>query len=101
MLKNQCWVSLPCRGDRSRAGAQDSELIFTVPKEQIGRVALGLEQPGTGSLPTAISMVSEYKLSESYAEMARLMGMKRSDGSEIKGFNSEERKLSLQYRQVR
>jgi uncharacterized protein (DUF169 family) len=101
MLENQCWVSVPCRGDRSRAGAQDSELIFTVPKEQIGRVAHGLEQPGTGSLPTAISMVSEYKLSESYAEMARLMGMKRSDGSEIKGFNSEERKLSLQYRQIK
>jgi hypothetical protein len=40
-----------------------------------------------------------YKLSESYAEMARLMGMKSFDGSEIKGFDSEARKLSLQYRQ--
>jgi uncharacterized protein (DUF169 family) len=99
--KNQCWVSVPCRGDRGRAGAQDDELIFSVPREQIGRLAHGLEQPGTGAIPTGFSMVAEYKLSESYAEMARLMGMKRSDGSEIKGYGYEERKDSLQYRQVK
>jgi uncharacterized protein (DUF169 family) len=99
--KKQCWVSVPCRGDRGRAGTQDDEVIFSVPKDQIGRLAHGLEQPGTGSLPTAISMTAEYALSESYAEMARQMGMLRSDGSRIEGYSAEDRRLALQYRQVR
>jgi uncharacterized protein (DUF169 family) len=98
MKRDQCWVSIPCRGDRGRAGAQDDELIFTVPRGQIERLAEGLEQPGTGSLPTGFSMNSEYGLSESYAEMARLMGMKRSDGSEIEGHSAERRRKALQYR---
>jgi len=101
MQKNQCWVSVPCRGDRGRAGAQDDELIFSVPKNQIGRLANGLEQTGTGSIPTGFSMVAEYGLSESYAKMARLMGMTRADGTTIEGKNAEERKHALQYRQVR
>jgi len=99
--KKQCWVSVPCRGDRGRAGAQDDELIFSVPKDQIRRLTHGLEQPGTGAIPTSFSMVAEYSLSESYAKMARLMGMTRSDGSIIEGKTVEERKYSLQYRQVR
>lgn len=98
--RNQCWVAVPCRGDRGRAGAQDDEMIFSVPRDQIGRLAYGLEQPGTGSIPTGFSMVPEYGLSESYAKMARLMGMKRADGSSIKGYTAEERRLALQYRQT-
>jgi uncharacterized protein (DUF169 family) len=98
MKGDQCWVSIPCRGDRGRAGTQDDELIFTVPRSQIGRLAQGLEQPGTGSIPTGFSMKAEYGLSESYAEMARLMGMKRADGSEIEGQSAERRRKSLQYR---
>jgi uncharacterized protein (DUF169 family) len=97
--RNQCWVTVPCRGDRGRAGTQDDELIFSVPKDQIGRLAHGLEQPGTGAIPTGFSMVAEYGLSKSYAEMARLIGLKRSDGSRIKEYTAEERRLALQYRQ--
>ena len=98
LLKGKCQAAVPCRGDRGRAGAQDDELIFAVPKDKIGDLAFGLEQPGTGSLPTGFSMVPEYDLSPSYAEMARQMGQKRSDGSEIKGSSSEERRRDLQYR---
>jgi hypothetical protein len=43
-------------------------------------------------------MQPEYKLSESYAEMARLMGMKRTDGTEIQGYGKKERERDLQYR---
>ncbi len=98
LLKNECQVAVPCRGDRGRAGAQDDEMIFSVPRDQIGRLAFGLEQGGTGSLPTGFSMVPEYELSEGYAEMARQMGMKKADGSEIKGYKAEERRRALQYR---
>jgi len=98
MLKGECQAAVPCRGDRGRAGAQDDEMIFSVPREKIGDLAFGLEQEGTGTIPTRFSMTPEYKLSTSYAEMARLMGMKRADGSEIKGYTAEELRLSLQYR---
>jgi len=98
LLKNECQVAVPCRGDRGRAGAQDDEVIFSVPRDQIGRLAFGLEQEGTGRLPTGFSMTPEYELSESYAEMARQMGMRKADGSEIKGYKVEERRRALQYR---
>ena len=98
MLKGECQAAVPCRGDRGRAGAQDNEMIFSVPRDKIGDLALGLERKGTGSIPTRFSMTAEYKLSTSYAEMARLMGMRKADGSEIKGYTEEERRLSLEYR---
>ena len=98
ILENKCQVAVPCRGDRGRAGAQDNEIIFSVPKNKIEDLALGLEQEGTGSIPTTFSMKPEYELSPSYAEMARLMGMTRADGSEIKGHSEEERKRALQYK---
>jgi uncharacterized protein (DUF169 family) len=98
MLKGQCQVAVPCRGDRGRAGAQDDEMIFAVPKDQIGSLVNGLQQSEVGSIPTMFSMKPEYSLSESYAKIARLMGMKKADGSEIKGFNAQERRLSLEYK---
>jgi uncharacterized protein (DUF169 family) len=96
--EKMCQVAVPCRGDRGRAGAQDDEMIFSVPKEKIGDLALGLEHEGAGSIPTRFSMKPEYELSPSYAEMARLMRMTRADGSEIKGHSEEERRRALQYR---
>lgn len=96
MLKGQCQVAVPCRGDRGRAGAQDDEMIFAVPQNQIGRLVHGLQQSGTGAIPTRFSMKPEYRLSESYAQMARLMRMKKANGSEIAGFTAQERRLSLE-----
>jgi uncharacterized protein (DUF169 family) len=98
MLRQQCQVAIPCRGDRGRAGAQDDELIFSVPKDQIGRLAYGLQQTGTGSIPTRFSMKTEYRLSESYAKMAQLMGMKNADGTEIQGYPAKARRLALEYK---
>jgi uncharacterized protein (DUF169 family) len=98
ILKNSCYVSVPCRGDRARAGAQDDELIFSVPKDKIADLAYGLEQKGTSTIPMRFSMKAEYKLQPSYAKNARLIGMKRADGSEIQGFDEEERRFDLEYR---
>lgn len=98
LLTGKCHVAVPCRGDRGRAGAQDDELIFSVPKAQIGRLVHGLKQAGTGSIPTRFSMKAEYKLSRSYAKIAQLMVMKKADGSDIQGFTANERKLSLEYK---
>jgi uncharacterized protein (DUF169 family) len=98
MLKDECQASVPCRGDRGRAGTQDYEMIFTIPRDQIQRVVEGLEQPGTASVPTRFSMNPEYRLSPGYAEIARQMGQKAADGSEIRGYSAKERRHSLQYR---
>ena len=98
MLKNECQVSVPCRGDRGYAGTQDYEMIFSIPRDQITRVVEGLKKPGTSSVPTRFSMNPEYRLSTGYAEIARQMGQRAADGSEIKGYKAKERRHSLQYR---
>jgi uncharacterized protein (DUF169 family) len=98
MKKKECQATVPCRGDRGFAGAQDDEMIFTVPKEKIEDLAFGIEQKGTGAIPTTYSMTPEYRLSVPYAKMARMMGMKTSDGTQIKGYTGKERKYWIQYR---
>ena len=98
MLKNECQVSVPCRGDRGYAGTQDYEMIFSIPRDQITRVVEGLKKPGTSSVPTRFSMNPEYRLSTGYAEIARQMGQRAADGSVIKGYKAKERRHSLQYR---
>ena len=98
LLRNMCQASVPCRGDRGYAGTQDHEMIFSIPRDKIGRVADGLEQGGTSSVPSRFSMNPEYRLSEGYAMVARLMGQKAGDGSAIQGYSAKDRRLSLQYR---
>lgn len=98
IVKGECQVSVPCRGDRGYAGAQDDEMIFTAPREKIYELVFGLQQKGTSNMPTRYTMAPEYKLSKGYAEAARQMGQKRSNGSSIEGFEEKERLLSLQYR---
>jgi hypothetical protein len=98
LLKDECQVTVPCRGDRGYAGTQDYEMIFTIPRRQIERVVEGMDQPGTSSIPTRYSMNPEYMLSEGYAEIAKLMGQLDSKGEVIKGYSSEDRRLNLQYR---
>jgi len=78
-------------GIRRYGGYQDDKIIFTVPREKLEALILGLKQSGTGELPVKIWTCAEYTLGDSYAELARLMGMKKADGSEIVGKPFEER----------
>lgn len=84
MLSKECYVSSPCSGDRRRAGAQDDELIFTIPVEKIEEMIEGL-QKGSGNLPVLPNMVPEHKLASSYAEICNIMGMTDSMGKRITG----------------
>jgi uncharacterized protein (DUF169 family) len=72
----ECQVAVPCRGDRYRAMAGDDEMIFTVPKQRLKDLMAGLRHvSSTGSrLPRGYSFSPEYPLSESYEEIAKMIG---------------------------
>jgi uncharacterized protein (DUF169 family) len=73
----KCQVTLPCRGDRYAAGAQDNELIFSVPYIRLDDLVTGLRkiaEAGT-RLPGSIVMQPEYQLPESYVTLGKKIGM--------------------------
>ena len=50
MQTGECQIAIPCRGDHYRAMAGDDEMIFTVPKEQMEDMMMGLRHVNsTGS----------------------------------------------------
>ena len=72
----ECQVAVPCRGDHYRAMAGDEEMIFTVPKEKLEDLMLGLRRiETTGSkLPAGYSFRPEYPLLDSYKKIGEKMG---------------------------
>ena len=85
MDSGQCSISVPCMGMRQYGGCQDDKMTFSVPREKLETLISGLQQPGAGQIPVKIWTRAEYTMGNSYAELARLMGMKKADGSEIAG----------------
>jgi len=75
------YVSIPCSGDRRRAGAQDDEIIFTIPINKLSSLISGLKGPG--KIPITPNMMPEYPLSSNWVKIANLMGMKKSDCTQI------------------
>lgn len=73
----KCQVALPCRGDRYAAGAQDNELIFSVPCDRLDDLVTGLKaiaKAGT-RLPGYVVIQPEYQLPESYVTLGKEIGM--------------------------
>ena len=70
-------VTLPCPGDRQKAGAQDDEIIFSAPKERMAELMEGLRRRDDHmrGQPTVFTLKPEYPLSESYTKIAGMMGM--------------------------
>jgi len=91
MQTGECYVSVPCMGIRQYGGCQDDKMVFTVPIAKLEALIVGLKQPGTGDMPVKIRTRAEYTLEDNYAELARLMGMKKADGSKIVGKPMGER----------
>jgi uncharacterized protein (DUF169 family) len=76
LQSGECQVSVPCRGDHYRAMAGDEEMIFTVPREKLDDLMLGLrriEQTGS-KLPGGDSVRPEYPLIDSYKKIGEMMG---------------------------
>lgn len=76
LLKGECQVSVPCRGDHYRAMAGDEEMIFSVPRQRLDDLMTGLRYiDATGSrLPSGYTVCPEYPLIESYKIIGKMMG---------------------------
>ena len=71
-------VVVPCGGDRIRAAAQDSEIIFSFPVEKLDKLVEALEaiEITEGGLPLKSTLKEEYTLDPCYKKMGLIMGMK-------------------------
>lgn len=75
MLKGQCHVAVPCRGDHYAAMAGDEEMIFTVPKEKLEELMEGfrfVEKFGS-KLPRSYKLLPEYAMGAIYEKIAQIM----------------------------
>lgn len=73
----QYHVTSPCFGDSRRGMAQDNEIIFSAPIEKVEDLLAGLKylvKYGMG-MPRAMPIHPEFKLSESYAKIGRMVGL--------------------------
>lgn len=77
MQNKQFKVTIPCMGDRSKALAQNDELIFSFPIEKVKDLVMGLEAliENNSGLPIKFLPMPEYDLSESYIKIGKLIGM--------------------------
>jgi len=75
--KERFMVALPCWGDRTRAMAQDSELIFTTATDKLPDLLSQLRAHGRAGrmLPVQWSVWPEHELPDDYVKLGRDMGM--------------------------
>ncbi len=71
-------IVVPCAGDRKRAAAQDSEIIFSFPVEKLEKLVEALEtiERTDGGLPVKFTLKEEYPLEPHYKKLGLNMGMK-------------------------
>jgi uncharacterized protein (DUF169 family) len=76
ILTGECYVALPCRGDRYNAMAGDDEMIFTIPKQKLKDLLAGLRyvEKTDSKLPKGYKLLPEYPMPEAYEKIAQMMG---------------------------
>ncbi len=80
LLKNECNIAIPCRGDRTLAGAQDDEIIFTLVPEMLPSYIEGinwLQENGWG-IPLIDTYKEEHDLRPKYKILGKKVGMDMS-----------------------
>jgi len=81
LQSGDCQVAVPCGGDRKWALAQDDELIFSLPKDKLEDLLVGIrhfdDELGTGyiGMTAEIGMKLEYPLLPYNAKVGRLIGL--------------------------
>lgn len=77
-IKNdECYVAIPCKGDRRLAGAQDDEIIFAMPPRMLPDFIEGIHflQDKTWGLPLKLALKEEYDTKPGYKKFAEEIGM--------------------------
>jgi uncharacterized protein (DUF169 family) len=77
LQSRECYVAVPCPGDRKMAFAQDDEMIFSIPVEKLEGIIEGLKahkKIGLGA-PSGPITAHEPEQSPIYMEIGRKIGM--------------------------
>jgi len=77
LLKHECAVAIPCKGDRRLASAQDDEIIFTLIPEMLPDFIAGTKflQEHNWGIPMIQEYKEEYDLKPEYAKIGEMLGM--------------------------
>jgi len=77
ILSNECHFAFPCMGDRRLAFAQDDEIIFSMPTNQLPDFIEGIHflQGKKWGLPILTEMKEEYSLKPKYKEEGQKLGL--------------------------
>lgn len=81
MQTGKSQVAVPCMGDRTRAMAQDFEMIFSLPRGKMEDLIEGLGHISERdrSIPFGFTLQPEYELEESYFKIAKKLDMEQVD----------------------
>lgn len=77
LKEKKCYLSIPCKGDRTFARAQDGDLIFTMIPELLPDFIEGVhfEQKNGWGLPVTRYIKEEYPLHPRYQEYGKKLGL--------------------------
>ena len=80
ILNRQCYVAIPCKGDRTKAGAQDDEILFTLIPEMLPDFVSGIHwlQEHSWGIPLRQEHKEEYDLKPKYRDLGEELGMDMS-----------------------
>ena len=77
LLKRECQIAIPCKGDRRLAAAQDDEILFTIIPEMLPDFIKGIHwlQKRNWGIPMLQEYKEEYDLKPLYRDLGEMMGM--------------------------
>jgi uncharacterized protein (DUF169 family) len=77
LLKKECQIAIPCKGDRRLAGAQDDEILFTILPELLPEFIQGIHwlQEHNWGLPMIQEYKEEYDLKPKYKDLGERLGL--------------------------
>jgi uncharacterized protein (DUF169 family) len=77
LLKDDCYVAIPCKGDRRLAAAQDDEILFSMPPRLLPDFIQGIRflQTKNWGIPMLQEYKEEYDLKPGYRDLGEMLGM--------------------------
>jgi hypothetical protein len=77
ILKQDCNIAIPCKGDRRIAFAQDDEIIFTMIPQMLPNFIEGIHwlQDHNWGIPMIQEYKEEYYLKPNYKDLLEKLGM--------------------------